>query len=67
MSQSLLDISSAASRINDVIVTSLPLLFVHRHGNAFVGIVAATIQKTSLAKQHLLFTKFGDLLKDEGI
>ena len=66
MSQSALDSLADANQVNDVIVTSLPLLFVHRHGNTFAGKVATTIERTSLAKQHPLFTKFGDMLQDKG-
>lgn len=66
MSQSVLDGLADADRVNDVIVTLLPLLFVHRHGNTFAGKVATTIERTSLAKQHPLFAKFGDMLQDKG-
>ena len=56
MSQSLLDSPAAAERIDDIIVTSLPLLFVHRHGSTFASRVASTICDTSLGKQHQLFS-----------
>ena len=67
MSQSLLDSPAAASRVNDIIITSLPLMFVHRNGNTFAGKVAAAICETSIAKQHPLFGKFNEVLEDEGM
>lgn len=67
MSQSFLDSSAAIDRVDDVMTSSLPLLFVHRHGNIFAGKVAAAIQKTSLAKRHLLFSDFNEVLKNEGM
>lgn len=66
MSQSLMDGPSAANRIYDIIVASLPLMFVHRHGNTFADKVAATILKTNLAKHHPLFSKFNEMLQNEG-
>lgn len=66
MSQSLMDSPSAADRIYDIIVTPLPLMFLHRHGNTFAGKVAATVHKTSLAKHHQFFGKFNELLENEG-
>ena len=66
MSQSLLDSQSAANRMCDIIVTSLPLMFLHRHGNTFAGKVAATIHKTSFAKYHQFFGKFHEILENEG-
>ena len=66
MSQSLLDTPGAAERIDDVIVASLPLLFVHRHGNTFAGRVVSTICDTSLGKQHPLFSGLCEVLKVDG-
>ena len=66
MSRSLVDSPSAANRIYDIIVTSLPLMFVHRHGNTFVSKVAATVHKTNLAKHHPLFSEFNEMLESEG-
>ena len=66
MSQSSVDNPSAANKVNDIIATSLPLMFVHRHGNTFAGKVAATICKTCLAKYHPLFRKFSEVLENEG-
>ena len=67
MSQSLLDHSTACDRVDDVIVASLPLLFVHRHGNTFAGRVASTICDTSLGRQQPLFSRLHEILKDDGI
>ena len=66
MSQSFLDSPSAAKRMCDIIVTSLPLMFLHRHGNTLAGKVAATIHKTSFAKHHQFFGKFHEILENEG-
>ena len=66
MSQSVMDSPCGADKINDIIVTSVPLMFVHRHGNTFAGKVAAAIHKTSLAKYHPLFSKFSEVLENEG-
>ena len=66
MSQSLMESPSAANRIYDIVVTSLPLMFIHRHGNTFAGKVAVAIHKTSLAKRHQLFGKFSEMLDDKG-
>ncbi len=65
MSQSLIDSPSAANRVCDIIVTSLPLMFLHRHGNTLAGKVAATIHKTSLAQHHQFFGKFHEILENE--
>ena len=66
MSESLVDNPSAANRICDIIVASLPLMFLHRHGNTLAAKVAATICKTSLAKHHQLFGNFNEMLENEG-
>ena len=69
MSQSLLDHSTARHRVHDIIVALLPLLFVHRHGNKFVGRVASIIVlcDTSLRKQYLLFNRLQEIQTDKDI
>ena len=64
MSQFLLD--SAHERIDDIIVATLPLLFVGRHGGQFAGKVTSVLSSSPLAGTHPLLAGMAELLASEG-
>ena len=65
MSQSVVD--HAEDKINDVIIASLPVLFVSRHGNTFSGSVGQVIASSALAATHPSLEHFSEIVQSKGM
>ena len=57
----------ASHKVDDVIIASLPLLFVGRHGNKFTGIVAEVLAGSKLAQVHPMLERLREVLESEGV
>ena len=49
-------------QVDDIIITSLPLLFVHRHGNKLAGGVASVL----CGVEHALLSGLAEITESEG-
>ena len=56
----------APDHIDDIIITSLPLLLVHRHGNTLAGKVANILSESEVGATHPLLRGLKELQEDEG-
>jgi len=59
-------LEKAIHKVDEVIVASLPLLFVGRHGNKFTGSVADALADSALARDHPMLGRLQEVLEMEG-
>ena len=60
-------LEKAIHKVDEVIVASLPLLFVGRHGNKFTGSVADALANSALARDHPMLGRLQEVLEMEGM
>lgn len=60
-------LEKASHRADDVIVATLPLLFVGRHGNQFSGQLANVLATSALSRDHPLLSGLQGVVSSQGV
>ena len=60
-------LEKASHKADDVIVATLPLLFVGRHGNQFSGQLANVLATSALSQDHPLLGGLQEVVSSQGV
>ena len=60
-------LEKASHKADDVIVATLPLLFVGRHGNQFSGQLANVLATSDLSRDHPLLGSLQEVVSSQGV
>ena len=58
--------ATPAEQIDDIVITTLPLLLVFRRGNGLAGRVADVLSGSDVGSEHPLLGGLAELVGDEG-